>query len=95
MWLAETAVDLATLEVLAEHGVRFTVLAPSQASRVRPLGSKEWTDVSGGRVDPSVSLRSTASVGTIDRAFLLRRAGFAGGRVREAADFRREPGRAA
>ena len=30
MWLAETAVDLATLEVLAEHGIRFTVLAPSR-----------------------------------------------------------------
>ena len=55
MWLAETAVDLPTLEVLAEHGIRFTVLAPNQASRVRRVGSKEWTDVSGGRIDPSVS----------------------------------------
>ena len=55
MWLAETAVDLPTLEVLAEHGIRFTVLAPNQASRVRRVGSKEWTEVSGGRIDPSVS----------------------------------------
>ena len=55
MWLAETAVDLPTLEVLAEHGIRFTVLAPNQASRVRRVGSKEWTDVSGGEIDPSVS----------------------------------------
>jgi (1->4)-alpha-D-glucan 1-alpha-D-glucosylmutase len=66
-WLAETAVDLATLEVLAEHGVRFTVLAPSQASRVRPVGAKQWSDVSGGRVDPSVSyvqrLASGRSIG--------------------------------
>lgn len=37
MWLAETAVDLETLEVLAEHGIRFTVLAPGQAKRIRPL----------------------------------------------------------
>ncbi len=53
MWLPETAVDLATLETLADHGVRFTVLAPHQAARVRRLGSDEWTDVTGGGVDPT------------------------------------------
>lgn len=31
MWLPETAVDLETLDVLAEHDIRFTVLAPHQA----------------------------------------------------------------
>ncbi len=54
MWLAETAADIPTLEVLAEYGVRFTVLAPNQAARVRKVGSLEWTDVSGARIDPSV-----------------------------------------
>lgn len=52
MWLAETAVDLATLEVLAEHGIKFTVLAPGQASRVRKIGGRNWRDVSGQRIDP-------------------------------------------
>src|SRR5262249_27599903 len=52
MWLAETAVDLETLDILAEHGLRFTVLAPSQAARVRPLKSGDWQDVSGSRIDP-------------------------------------------
>ncbi|HNX48649.1 MAG TPA: hypothetical protein PKL08_00675, partial [Thermoanaerobaculaceae bacterium] len=33
MWLPETAVNLETLSVLAEHGVRFTILAPHQAGR--------------------------------------------------------------
>lgn len=33
MWLPEMAVDYETLEVLADHGIRFTVLAPHQ---VRP-----------------------------------------------------------
>ncbi|MDB5308685.1 MAG: malto-oligosyltrehalose synthase [Gemmataceae bacterium] len=55
MWLAETAVDLATLEVLAAHGIKFTVLAPNQAARVRPVGGKDWQDVSGNRIDPSVA----------------------------------------
>jgi hypothetical protein len=32
MWLPETAVDLATLRELVEHGVRYTVLAPWQAA---------------------------------------------------------------
>lgn len=53
MWLPETAVDLASLEALAAHDIRFTVLAPSQARRVRVIGDNEWTDVSGGRIDPT------------------------------------------
>lgn len=32
MWLAETAVDLETLDVLAQYGVTYTVLAPWQAT---------------------------------------------------------------
>jgi len=52
MWLPETAVDTPTLETLAANGVRFTILAPRQASAVRVIGAKEWTDVSGSRVDP-------------------------------------------
>jgi hypothetical protein len=32
MWLPETAVDLPTLRLLAEHGIRFTILAPWQAA---------------------------------------------------------------
>jgi alpha-amylase/alpha-mannosidase (GH57 family) len=53
MWLPETAVDIETLEVMAEQGLKFTILAPRQASRVRRFGSRSWKDVSGERVDPS------------------------------------------
>lgn len=37
MWLPETAVDLESLDLLARHGIRFTILAPHQCARVRPL----------------------------------------------------------
>jgi alpha-amylase/alpha-mannosidase (GH57 family) len=53
MWLAETVADTPSLEVLAEHAIKFTILSPFQASRVRPLKGGQWTDVNGGRVDPS------------------------------------------
>ena len=57
MWLAETAVDDATLELLADEGVTFTVLSPYQADATRELGARAWQDVTGGRVDPSMPYR--------------------------------------
>jgi alpha-amylase/alpha-mannosidase (GH57 family) len=53
MWLPETAVDLETLDIMAELGIKFTILAPHQASRVRRIGGRSWRDLSGGRVDPT------------------------------------------
>ncbi len=70
MWLAETAVDDATLELLAAQGVRFTVLSPYQAARVRPTGEHSWQDVTGGRVDPTMPYRvHLASGASIDVFF--------------------------
>jgi alpha-amylase/alpha-mannosidase (GH57 family) len=57
MWLPETAVNLETLDIMAQHGIRFTVLSPYQAARVRAIGARNWRDVSGGRVDPGVPYR--------------------------------------
>jgi alpha-amylase/alpha-mannosidase (GH57 family) len=54
MWLPETAADIATLEVLAGEGIRFTILAPRQAAKVRKKGSRDWRDVSGGTIDPTI-----------------------------------------
>ena len=51
LWLPETAVDNESLEVLAEAGVKFTILAPHQALRVRPLDTEAWENVAG--IDPS------------------------------------------
>ncbi|MEN6616773.1 MAG: DUF3536 domain-containing protein [Syntrophorhabdus sp.] len=53
MWLAETAVDIETLESLAREGIRFTILAPYQAHNIRKIGSQEWQDVTGGTIDPT------------------------------------------
>ena len=55
MWLPETAVDLESLEVMAELGIRFTILAPKQASRVRQITGEDWLDVSGERIDPTMA----------------------------------------
>jgi alpha-amylase/alpha-mannosidase (GH57 family) len=55
MWLAETAADTETLDVLAQHGIKFTILSPFQASQVRPVNEEgDWTDVNGARVDPTM-----------------------------------------
>ncbi len=51
MWLPETAVDLASLDMLAEYGIRFTVLAPHQAHSVRPLSGGRWRGVDGDKID--------------------------------------------
>lgn len=46
MWLPETAVSERVLAVLAEEGVRFTILAPSQLRAVRPLDAPDgWHDL--------------------------------------------------
>jgi alpha-amylase/alpha-mannosidase (GH57 family) len=51
MWLPETAVDDATLEVLAAEGIAYTILAPSQAAAVREPFSR-WVELDGGGIDP-------------------------------------------
>jgi len=44
MWLAETAVDTETLELLADQNIRFTILAPRQARAYRRIGEEHWND---------------------------------------------------
>lgn len=53
MWLPEAAVDLESLEILAELGIRYTILSPHQASRVRGVGSRTWDSIAGGQIDPT------------------------------------------
>lgn len=50
MWLPETAVDLESLDIMAEFGIRFTILAPHQAKQIRPLEDSAWQNVEGGNL---------------------------------------------
>ena len=61
MWLPETACNHETLELLIEHGMRYVILAPNQARRVRHLSDRrlldqglsdqKWNPVPSGAVD--------------------------------------------
>ncbi len=59
MWLAETAVDNESLELMAQHGIKFTLLAPHQCKRIRPLQHEDakvdaaWIDTPDAKVDTS------------------------------------------
>ncbi len=59
MWLAETAVNMETLDLLAQHGIRFTILAPHQCARIRAISTEQdpeapvWNDTENADVDPT------------------------------------------
>ena len=53
IWLAETAVDLETLELMAQHGMQYVILAPRQAKRIRPIGDEQWQDAENETVESS------------------------------------------
>ncbi|HWZ13074.1 MAG TPA: DUF3536 domain-containing protein [Acidobacteriaceae bacterium] len=74
MWLSETAVDLESLDIMAQEGIRFTVLAPNQCARVRGISVTGtvtdalhgWTETPNGSVDTRepyrVNLRDGRSI---------------------------------
>jgi alpha-amylase/alpha-mannosidase (GH57 family) len=104
MWLPETAVCVPTLEELAAAGIKFTILEPRQAARVRRIGEKTWHDLAEGDLDPTMAYRcalpSGAAIalffydGPISRAIafegLLNKGENLYGRLRGAFDDRRD-----
>ena len=58
IWLAETAIDYATIAALISEGIKFIILAPSQAQRCRPFPTNhdphpQWHEVGGSQIDPT------------------------------------------
>ncbi len=51
MWLPECGICPETIRALVDHRIKFVLLSPHQASRVRPFGEREWRDASMGSVD--------------------------------------------
>ena len=52
MWLAETAANVDTLEVLAAHDIKYTILAPRQAKSFKKIGARNWTSTNNNGIDP-------------------------------------------
>ncbi len=57
IWLPETAVNYPTLETLADQGLKFIILSPHQANRVRPLKGGEWQPVQAHTIDTTQAYR--------------------------------------
>lgn len=51
IWLAETAINMATIRDLIAEGIRFVILSPTQAESFRKLGEEEWTGCSNTDID--------------------------------------------
>jgi alpha-amylase/alpha-mannosidase (GH57 family) len=64
MWLAETAADTETLEVLSDYGIKYVILAPRQAKAVRPLKKDgPWREIVNEDVDPKIPYLCTLPSG--------------------------------
>ncbi|RPI17416.1 MAG: DUF3536 domain-containing protein [Ignavibacteriae bacterium] len=52
IWLPETAVNYATIDVLIAEGMKYIILDVSQALAARVSGTRKWINVSHGNIDP-------------------------------------------
>lgn len=57
LWLPETACDDETLSILIDEGLRYVILSPYQAERVRALDDKDWVNVSDGTIDTTLAYK--------------------------------------
>ncbi|HZH90328.1 MAG TPA: DUF3536 domain-containing protein [Pyrinomonadaceae bacterium] len=57
LWLPETACNDATLDALIDENLKYVILSPFQAARVRPSGSEIWLSVIDGQLDTTIPYR--------------------------------------
>lgn len=57
IWLSETACNDDTLNSLINEKIKFVILDPSQALKIRRIGNVEWQDVSSSNINPKVAYR--------------------------------------
>ena len=59
MWLPETAANDEVLDSLIDHGLRYVILAPQQAARIRDSGqpSAGWQDIPTSGIDTTLPYR--------------------------------------
>jgi alpha-amylase/alpha-mannosidase (GH57 family) len=58
LWLPETAVDYPTLATLREHDLKYVILSPHQAWRVKPLEGGAWEEVQAHTLDTTQAYRA-------------------------------------
>lgn len=63
MWIPETAVDVATLDLMAQLGLKYAILAPHQAKRVRKRGERTWHAITQQNIDPSMAYEISLPTG--------------------------------
>lgn len=64
MWLAETAVSRWVLDLMAQEGIKFTILAPHQCARVRSIADPQPTDLAEAEQEQPWTETPDASVDT-------------------------------
>ncbi len=66
MWLAETAVNREVLDLMAQEGIKFTVLAPVQCARVRRIPTRAKAAPSAGPLVGSAADVATSNPAALD-----------------------------
>ena len=64
LWLPETACNTDVLGLLIDEGLRFVILAPHQAARIREAGRPDWREAADYQIDTSVAYRYSRREGS-------------------------------